>query len=202
MASYPLIGTWKLLSWENRSVEEDGRISYPLGEDATGYIMYNQDGNMFVAIMSPYRLKFAGGDLLSGTTEEEAQAEETFLSFCGRYELREDRVIHQIELSSFPNWVSVDQERLMELGENRLTLSTHPMLMQGKKQTAHLIWERVSEPSEHTRLIVHSSAWKINSPKLDSRFTQYRLHAARTNPLASSWKYAPWTLRVHLPVWC
>ena len=56
MASYPLIGTWKLLSWENRSVEEDGRISYPLDEDATGYIMYNQDGNMFVAIMSPYRL--------------------------------------------------------------------------------------------------------------------------------------------------
>ena len=79
--------------------EEDGRISFPPGEDATGYIMYNQDGYMFVAIMSPYRLKFAGGDLLSGTTEEEAQAEETFLSYCGRYELREDRVIHQIELS-------------------------------------------------------------------------------------------------------
>jgi hypothetical protein len=145
VASNPLIGTWKLLSWENRSVEEDGRISYPLGEDATGYIMYNQDGYMFVAIMSPYRLKFAGGDLLSGTPEEEAQAEETFLSYCGRYELREDRVIHQIELSSFPNWVGVDQERLMELRENRLTLSTHPILMQGEHQTAHLIWERVSE---------------------------------------------------------
>jgi hypothetical protein len=145
VASNPLIGTWKLLSWENRSVEEDGRISYPLGEEATGYIMYNQDGYMFVAIMSPHRLKFAGGDLLSGTPEEEAQAEETFLSYCGRYELREDRVIHQIELSSFPNCVGVDQERLVELRENRLTLSTHPILMQGKQQTAHLIWERVSE---------------------------------------------------------
>jgi hypothetical protein len=105
--------------------------------------MYNQDGYMFVAIMSPYRLKFAGGDLLSGTPEEEAQAEETFLSYCGRYELRQDRVIHQIELSSFPNWVGVDQERLMELRGNRLTLSTHPILMQGKQQTGHLIWERV-----------------------------------------------------------
>ena len=146
MASNPLIGTWRLLSWENRSVEEDAQISYPLGEDATGYIMYNQDGYMFVAIISPYRLKFSGGDLLSGTPEEEAQAEETFLSYCGRYELGEDRVIHQIELSSFPNWVGVDQERLMELRENRLTLSTHPILMQGKQQSAHLIWERVSEP--------------------------------------------------------
>jgi hypothetical protein len=146
VASNPLIGTWRLLSWENRSVEEDAQISYPLGEDATGYIMYNQDGYMFVAIMSPYRLKFAGGDLLSGTPEEEAQAEETFLSYCGRYELGEDRVIHRIELSSFPNWVGVDQERLMELRGNRLTLSTHPILMQGKQQSAHLIWGRVSEP--------------------------------------------------------
>jgi Lipocalin-like domain len=44
MESNPLIGTWRLLSWENRSVEEDAQISYPLGEDATAYIMYNQDG--------------------------------------------------------------------------------------------------------------------------------------------------------------
>jgi Lipocalin-like domain len=134
MASNPLIGTWRLISWENKSVE-DGQISYPLGKDATGYIMYNEDGYMFVAIMSPYRLKFAGGDLLSGTKEEEAQAEETFLSYCGRYELREEAVIHQIELSSFPNWVGVDQERLLELRGNRLTLSTHPILMQGKQRT-------------------------------------------------------------------
>jgi hypothetical protein len=141
MASNPLIGTWRLVSWENKSVE-DGQISYPLGKDATGYIMYNEDGYMFVAIMSPYRLKFAGGDLFSGTKEEEAQAEKTFLSYCGRYELREDAVIHQIELSSFPNWVGADQERLLELRGNRLTLSTHPILMQGKQQTAHLIWER------------------------------------------------------------
>ena len=142
MASNPLIGTWRLVSWENKSVE-DGQISYPLGKDATGYIMYNEDGYMIVAIMSPHRLKFAGGDLLSGMPEEEARAEETFLSYCGRYELREEAVIHQIELSSFPNWVGVDQERLLELRGNRLTLSTHPILMQGKQQTAHLIWERV-----------------------------------------------------------
>jgi lipocalin-like protein len=142
MASNPLIGTWRLISWENKSVE-DGQISYPLGKDATGYIMYNEDGYMFVAIMSPYRPNFAGGDLLSGTKEEEAQAEETFLSYCGRYELREEAVIHQIELSSFPNWVGAEQERLLELRGNRLTLSTHPILMQGKQQSAHLIWERV-----------------------------------------------------------
>ena len=143
MVSNPLIGTWRLISWENRSV--DGQeVSYPLGQDATGYIMYNQDGYMFVAIMGSNRLKFAAEDLLSGTPEEEAQAEETYVSYCGRYEFLGDTVVHHVELSLFPNWVGDDQERLVDLGGNRLTLSTRPLLLRGIQQTAHLIWERVS----------------------------------------------------------
>jgi hypothetical protein len=141
MASNPLIGTWRLVAWENRSV--DGQISYPLGKDAVGYIMYNQDGYMFVAIMGPNRLKFAADDLLSGTTEEEAEAEETYVSYCGRYEFQGDTVVHHVELSLFPNWVGGDQERLVEFRGNRLTLSTRPILLRGLQQTAHLIWERV-----------------------------------------------------------
>src|SRR5215218_2315506 len=98
MESNPLVGTWRLVSWENRSVEDD-EVSYPLGKDATGYIMYNSDGYMFVAIMGSNRLKFAAEDLLSGTTEEEARAEETYVSYCGPYEFRGDTVVHHVELS-------------------------------------------------------------------------------------------------------
>ncbi len=141
MASNPLVGTWRLVSWENRSV--DGQIIHPLGEDAEGYIMYNQDGYMFVAIMGPNRLRFATDDLLSATKEEEAQAEETYVSYCGRYEFKGDTVVHHVELSLFPNWVGVEQERLVEVRGNRLTLSTRPILLGGMQQSAHLIWERV-----------------------------------------------------------
>jgi hypothetical protein len=143
MASNPLIGTWRLLSWENRSVE-DGQLSYPHGEDATGYIIYNEDGYMFVAIMAPQRLIFAHDDLLSATKEEEALAEETYFSYCGRYEFLGDRVVHHVELSLFPNWIGVDQERLVDLRGERLTLSTRALLLRGIQQTAHLIWERIS----------------------------------------------------------
>ena len=142
MTPNPLIGTWRLVSWENRSLV-DGQISYPLGKDAAGYIMYNQDGYMFVAIMGSNRLKFAANDLLSGTPEEDAQAEETYVSYCGQYDFDGDKVVHHVELSLFPNWVGVDQERLVELAGNRLTLSTPPILLRGIQQTAHLIWERV-----------------------------------------------------------
>ena len=58
MASNPLIGTWRLISWQNRSLL-DGEVSYPLGKDAVGYIMYGQDRYMSVAIMRPDRPKFA-----------------------------------------------------------------------------------------------------------------------------------------------
>ena len=141
MIPNPLIGTWRLISWENRSTS-DGKVSYPLGEDATGYIMYNKDGYMFVAIMAPHRLKFATDDLLSATKEEEAQAEESYVSYCGRYEFLGERVVHRVELSLFPNWVGGDQERLVDLRGNRLTLSTRPLLLRGIQQSAHLIWER------------------------------------------------------------
>jgi hypothetical protein len=141
MTPNPLIGSWRLVSWENRSIDGQ-KISYPLGRDAVGYIMYNQDGYMSVAIMRPNRTKFAAGDLLGGSAAEKAQAAETYVSYCGRYEFRGDTVIHHVELSLFPNWVSVDQERLVELEGNRLTLSTRSILLGGIEQTAHLIWER------------------------------------------------------------
>jgi hypothetical protein len=150
MVSNPLIGTWRLLSWENRSLE-DGQVSYPLGKDATGYIMYNDDGYMFVAIMAPNRLRFAADDLLSATKEEEAQAEETYVSYCGRYDFLGDTVVHHVEMSLFPNWMGGDQERLVELRGNRLTLSTRTLLLRGIQQSAYLIWERLSTSENQTR---------------------------------------------------
>ena len=147
MASNPLVGTWRLVSWENRSVG-DGEVSHPLGKDAVGYIMYGRDGYMSVAIMRPDRARFATGDLLGGTAEERARAAETYVSYCGRYEFRGDTVVHRVELSLFPDWVGIEQERLVEVEGDRLTLSTRPILLGGGQRTAHLIWERArtSEP--------------------------------------------------------
>ena len=138
----PLIGTWRLLSWENRSLA-DGGVSHPLGEDAVGYIMYGPDGYMSVAISRPDRARFAAGDLLGGGAEERARAAETYVSYCGRYEFRGETVVHFVELSLFPNWVGAEQERLVEVAGDRLTLSTRPMVLGGVLRTASLTWERV-----------------------------------------------------------
>jgi Lipocalin-like domain len=52
------------------------------------------------------------------------------------YDFRGESVIHHVELSLFPNWVGVDQERLVEVRANRLTSSTRPTLFDGIQQTA------------------------------------------------------------------
>ena len=49
MEPNPLIGAWRLVTYEAHSGDE---ISYPLGEDASGYIMYTPDGYMSVLIMA------------------------------------------------------------------------------------------------------------------------------------------------------
>jgi hypothetical protein len=133
-------GTWRLISFESRTA--DGEVSYPYGRDAIGYITYGDSGYMSVAIMAAHRQQFAAGDILGGTTEEKVHAAETYLSYCGRYEVLTGKVIHRIEVRLFPNWIGGVQERFYTFTDNRLTLSTPPILLNGKLRTSYLIWER------------------------------------------------------------
>jgi hypothetical protein len=145
-AENSLVGTWQLLSWEN--VDEEGNITYPFGEDAIGYVLYSEDGYMSTTLMTADRPNFQTDDVLGGTTDERAGAEKTYVAYCGEYEIQKDKdkdkVIHHIKASLFPNWVGVDQERFFEFKDVQLTLSTPPILIDGKLQTAYLIWKRAS----------------------------------------------------------
>ncbi|MFC2068254.1 lipocalin-like domain-containing protein [Chloroflexota bacterium] len=141
MAQNHFLGTWRLVSLENESA--NGQISYPWGHNITGYLTYNEDGYMFVALMSVNRGDFASEGLKRANAEDEATALDYHRSYCGRYEVKGDTVIHHAEISSFSDWIGVDLERIFNFDGNRLTLSTPPVLIKGTQQTTHLIWERV-----------------------------------------------------------
>ena len=136
-----LIGTWRLVSFKSKTV--DGQVTDPWGKNTVGYIMYNEDGYMSVSVMSANRSKFVSGDMKGGTAEEKAAAAGTYISYCGKYEIKGDAIIHHIELSLFPNWVGVSQKRIFKLDGNKLSLSTSPALVDGVEQTFRLIWDRV-----------------------------------------------------------
>jgi hypothetical protein len=142
MSKKKLVGTWKLISWKIKSADA---IIYPFGEDAIGYIMYNEDGYMSVAVMTADRSHFTSNDILSGSQEEKAAATETHISYCGTYEVRKDEIIHHVKVSSFPNWTGVAQQRTFELNGNSLLLSAPRLLNEDEHQTVLFVWERVCE---------------------------------------------------------
>jgi hypothetical protein len=136
-----LVGAWRLLSWQNEAA--GGRVTYPMGHDPLGYLIYAADGRFSVTISRRSRAPFAAGDLLGGSTDEKAAAVEGFTAYAGRYTFDGERVVHHVELSLFPNWAGSDQERAAEISGNTLTLSAGLLLLAGERQVARLVWERV-----------------------------------------------------------
>src|SRR5438874_9011883 len=64
-----LIGAWKLVSYEEKPVDGSPTV-HPLGEDASGIIMYTPDGWMSAQLMRGGRQHFASGDWFKGTLDE------------------------------------------------------------------------------------------------------------------------------------
>jgi len=134
------VGTWALESWE--VVDSTGAVGHPFGEKPVGYIMYSPEGYMAVAFMPPGRKHFEAANILGGTLDEKSAAIGTYISYCGRYEVAGDRLRHHVELSLFPNWTGVTQERIVHLDGDTLRISTPPLLIKGKEQISHLVWKR------------------------------------------------------------
>jgi len=137
------IGTWKLVSFILQ--DPHGTVSHPFGLKPAGHIFYLADGYMAVTIMSTSRPDFQSQDLLAGTTPEKAAAVDTFLSYCGTYEVQGNEVVHHIEVSLFPNWSGKDQRRFYQFEGRRLILSSAPQLFQGAERSVVLTWERVGD---------------------------------------------------------
>jgi hypothetical protein len=146
MMENQFIGTWQLISWE--FVDNEGFISYPkegsYDNSATGYLMYTQEGYMSVVIMTTAnRPKFKGKEFFEGDSEEKIAAADTYISYCGKYEIQADKVIHHVEASLFPNEIGTDLERSFEFNKNQLSLTTTPFVMDDKQQVVRLVWARV-----------------------------------------------------------
>jgi hypothetical protein len=141
-AADEVVGTWRLKRWETQTAE--GRVDYPLGLAPTGYLCYTPDGYVFVAMMRPDRPHFRVSDLLGGSPEERAQAASSVVTYCGRYEVRDKRVIHHIEVSLFPNWVGTTQERFVDVTDDLLTITTAPLEI-GGLTASRLTWERATQ---------------------------------------------------------
>jgi hypothetical protein len=149
MAKNAFVGTWTLVSFELRCPEIN-QVSYPFGEDATGYMRYTEDGYVFVSLMAANRFKFIEapksrlGDTQIRNVEEVIAAFCTHFSCCAQYEIQGEKIVHHVNTSSFPDWVGLPQERFFKFENDKLSLSTTPAMIGGRQRIAHITWERLS----------------------------------------------------------
>jgi len=144
MGKEQFIGTWKLISFEFR--RSDGAVSYPIGHNPAGMIMYDAKGHMSGHAMRRDRTSFVSGDHLQGSAEEVRRAFDGYMAYCGTYDVNEQKstVEHILECSLFPNWVGTIQTRFFDFSENQLLLTTPPLMFGGQQQVVHALWERIN----------------------------------------------------------
>jgi Lipocalin-like domain len=135
-----LVGTWRLRSCVARA--DDGSLTYPLGADPHGYLLYAEGGWMGAQICAGNRKALPTEDLLSGSEAERAEAFSSYVAYCGSYEVRGDVVIHRVLVSLFPNWVGTEQTRYFDLTAEELVLRTPPIEVGGKSLVHEFVWHR------------------------------------------------------------
>jgi Lipocalin-like domain len=138
-----IIGTWTLVTSESTALDGTD-LSYPLGADARGIIMYTADGYMSAHIMRSDRNRFAGEDLHQASDDEYASAAKGYISYSGPYAVLDGGLIaHHVQLSLLPNRVGHTQYRATRLEDSHLELATsEPMEINGAQRNARLVWRR------------------------------------------------------------
>jgi Lipocalin-like domain len=112
-----IIGAWRLVSFEQES--KDGKITFPLGKDARGYLYYLIDGHVSVHIMRTGRQISLEDGVLKYN-------ELGYLAYGGHYYFDETRMVmtHEVDVSLYPEWTGTAQVRKVDLKWPYLQLSS------------------------------------------------------------------------------
>jgi hypothetical protein len=134
MLKCKLIGTWDLLSFS--SISAEGTISYPLGQDARGALIYSADGSVAVNIMMIDRPSLI-------QASELRYLDLPYLSYTGTYIIDEQRpsVTHLVEICIYPEWIGQKQFRLIKWNAAELELSSDGIVGPDHTQF-RLLWRK------------------------------------------------------------
>jgi hypothetical protein len=137
-----------LVAW--RRIEGADNVSYPLGPDAIGMLIYTSEATMAVQITAANRPQISTSDSLGGDVNQRAGAYSMCLAYFGAYEVQGETFVHNIESSLFPNWSGTVQSRPLSYDGKELVLSTPPVEGPGGTVVNELSWMRVKydEPKQ------------------------------------------------------
>ena len=140
-----LVGTWKLVSIEERDAK--GRLVTPLdyGPEPIGMLMYDATGHMSVHAMRRGRPRLASDDVHLATPENAKAAFIGYGAYFGTYTVdeRAGLVTHHVEGSLIPNWEGSEQRRRFTISGDKLVLEPPEIRAAGEKRTRRLTWQRL-----------------------------------------------------------
>jgi hypothetical protein len=136
------VGTWKLVSTEEKLRDGSVRPYKETGPRGLGYLMYSADGYMCAQLMNPDRPKWDDPP----TASQKISAIEGFIAYCGKCEI--DAVNHVIwhypDLAWKPNFVGTKQSRPYRFEGHRLVFSDKiPAEEEGDVEQWTIVWEKV-----------------------------------------------------------
>jgi Lipocalin-like domain len=141
---HDLVGTWRLVEW---TVDVGGRIVRPFGGEAIGLLTYTADGRMTASLMRENRDHLATSSFAGAESKNRATAAAGYISYAGSYEVVDDEVHHDVELSLFPDWVGDIQTRTIgwdiEDDGTRALILSYVQPGNGKTATNTLRWHRI-----------------------------------------------------------
>jgi hypothetical protein len=137
-----MLGGWDLLEW--RIDYGDGRpASFPFGTDATGMLLYTQDGCMSAGISRRARASLGGSSVRHATVEQRATAFDSHFHYHGTWTLNGEQVVHSVLGSLNPDFVGTSQIRAARIAGDVLELSAEDLVPGTGVRRRHVLrWRR------------------------------------------------------------
>jgi hypothetical protein len=106
-----LVGTWAFVRTE--ATQADGKKILPFGPNPKGVNIFTEDGHFAQIQIADGIPKFASNSRVTGTAEENKAAVQGTIALFGTYTVDEaaKTIIYEVESSTFPNWVGLEQKR-------------------------------------------------------------------------------------------
>ncbi len=115
-----IVGTWRLISAEDRSSSGDPWVPYTFGNPPSGYFIYDPTGHASIQIMTTPPQKIATPD--SPTPEDALAIFNAYIAYYGTYTIDEANITVQVEGAWDPSQVGTAQARPYELRGDTLII--------------------------------------------------------------------------------
>jgi lipocalin-like protein len=135
-ADNPLVGTWKLVSWQ--VIAEDGTRHDAFGVSPKGYLVLTSEGRSIVLTTASDR---------SGGMDDASRIalHKSMLAYSGRYRLEGSDFITTVEISWNEEWNGTEQRRHFRIEGDKLFIESAPapsIVSPGKTDFRRITWVR------------------------------------------------------------